>query len=102
MYLYVDEAVTRNLTKLQTSYVNLLQVMLYNLIQEFTQHQLVSGYLMAVAQCILVNQRIYYEYILLLEIQLSREDGSDLLDQLTLYCLSLTISDFDSSIFFCV
>jgi aryl-alcohol dehydrogenase-like predicted oxidoreductase len=34
----IDEAVTRSLTKLQTSYVDLLQVMLYNLIQEFTQH----------------------------------------------------------------
>ena len=56
----IDEAVTRNLTKLQTSYVDLLQVMLHNLIQEFTQHQLLSGYKMAVAQCILVNQRIYY------------------------------------------
>jgi hypothetical protein len=47
-------------------------------------------------------QVCFIVYILLLEIQLSREDGSDLLDQLTLYCLSLTISDFDSSIFFCV
>jgi aryl-alcohol dehydrogenase-like predicted oxidoreductase len=34
----IDETVTRSLTKLQTSYVDLLQVMLYNLIQEFTQH----------------------------------------------------------------
>ena len=39
-----DEAVTRSLTKLQTAYIDLLHIMLYNLIQEFTQHQLFSGY----------------------------------------------------------
>jgi len=34
----IDEAITRSLTKLQASYVDLLQVILYNMIQEFTQH----------------------------------------------------------------
>ena len=35
--IQIDEAVTRSLTKLQTSYVDLLQVILYNLIRESTQ-----------------------------------------------------------------